>query len=155
MTLSVYAASFWWTAGVLHGKNSVIVIALSIVPGHIDFMLVLDPDPIMRAFAKEDAWIGRVDPSPYPGRYAVSRRCYVSCNSIVCAGPLWPIPLAFALPAAFLWWRDAPAFRRRRAMRRNECPACGYSLAGLAPGSDPRITCPECGGKGEGARRGA
>lgn len=54
---------------------------------------------------------------------------------------LEPVALAFALPAAFFLWRDSPAFPRPRAMRRNECPACGYSLAGLPQGNE----CPECG----------
>ncbi len=47
--------------------------------------------------------------------------------------PLW-IPLAlFALPSAYLWYRD----RRPPA---GHCQACGYNLTGNESG-----TCPECG----------
>lgn len=69
--------------------------------------------------------------------------CSMFGGSLSVATPLWLPALVFALPAAFLWWRDSPGRRRRRAMRRNECVACGYSLAGITPGSE----CPECGSK--------
>ncbi len=50
--------------------------------------------------------------------------------------PLWIPTLLTAIPSVLLW--RAHLRRRRRA---GDCPVCGYSLAGLAPGA----ACPECG----------
>lgn len=80
-------------------------------------------------------------PSPQERAQPYPRALSLHWRYVRASGPLWIPALAFALPAAFFWWRDAPAFRRRRAMRRNECPSCGYSLAGLSRGNE----CPECG----------
>ncbi len=59
--------------------------------------------------------------------------------------PLWPGFLAnTAIYALALWlpFFGATAWRRARRRRRNRCPACGYSRAGLAA----HAPCPECGG---------
>jgi hypothetical protein len=45
----------------------------------------------------------------------------------------WAVFLLFAVPTAYLWWRD-----RRRP--RGHCAECGYDLTGNVSG-----VCPECG----------
>ncbi len=49
--------------------------------------------------------------------------------------PFWLLLGVCAMPTTWLWWRD-----RHRAGA-GHCAACGYDLAGLAPGA----ACPECG----------
>jgi hypothetical protein len=49
------------------------------------------------------------------------------------AVPLWLLWVAFAIPTAFLWYRD-------RRPPRGHCRSCGYNLTGNESG-----TCPECG----------
>ncbi len=64
--------------------------------------------------------------------------------------PLVPLPLGFALNTLFyavllyLPFATFITLRRRRRIRRNLCPSCGYSLAGAVP-TNNSITCPECG----------
>jgi hypothetical protein len=64
--------------------------------------------------------------------------------------PLVPLPLGFTINTFFyavLLYLPFAAFstlRRRRRLRRNLCPSCGYSLAGAVP-TNNTITCPECG----------
>jgi hypothetical protein len=48
--------------------------------------------------------------------------------------PLWMLVLLFALPTAFLFWRD------RRLIPPGHCKKCSYSLTGNTSG-----VCPECG----------
>ena len=52
--------------------------------------------------------------------------------------PLWMPLIVTAVPAAFAVRGEV---RRRRAIRHGACPKCGYSRAGLEPGTP----CPECG----------
>lgn len=64
--------------------------------------------------------------------------------------PLVPLPLGFTLNTLFyaallfLPFATFTTLRRRRRIRRNLCPSCGYSLAGAIP-TNNTITCPECG----------
>jgi len=66
------------------------------------------------------------------------------------AYPLSPVPWGFVVNTVFyalLLWLPVATFttlRRRRRIRRNLCPSCGYSLAGAIP-TNNTITCPECG----------
>ncbi len=64
--------------------------------------------------------------------------------------PLDPLPLGFTINTLFyaallfLPFATFTTLRRRRRIRRNLCPSCGYSLAGAIP-TNNSITCPECG----------
>jgi hypothetical protein len=66
------------------------------------------------------------------------------------AYPLVPLPLGFTLNTLFyaallfLPFATFTTLRRRRRIRRNLCPSCGYSLTGAVP-TNNIITCPECG----------
>lgn len=65
-------------------------------------------------------------------------------------GIIWPGTLAnIAVFASVLWLAGGGFTRARRSYwrKRNRCPACGYSRAGLAANAP----CPECGGAGAGA----
>jgi hypothetical protein len=53
---------------------------------------------------------------------------------------LWPLPVPLWIIGA---WFVYSGWRSRRRMKRNQCPACGYSLGGLASSAP----CPECGRK--------
>ncbi len=58
--------------------------------------------------------------------------------------PLWggfAANTAVNLGAVALLWYGLTSLRRLRRRRAGRCPACGYFLAGLAPGAP----CPECG----------
>jgi hypothetical protein len=51
---------------------------------------------------------------------------------------VWPVsPLLCVVGAALFF----PGYRAARRTRRQQCPRCAYSLAGIAPGAP----CPECG----------
>jgi len=54
--------------------------------------------------------------------------------------------LAAAVPLLVaVFWRDRWLRRAiARQIKRDRCPACNYSLAGLAP-KESRLRCPECG----------
>ena len=51
---------------------------------------------------------------------------------------VWPVAPLLMLCGVALFW---PGYRAHRRRRKNQCPRCGYSRAGLA---EP-ASCPECG----------
>lgn len=53
---------------------------------------------------------------------------------------LWPLPVPLWIIGAWFFYSG---WRSRRRMKRNQCPACGYSFSGLAS----LAPCPECGRK--------
>jgi len=69
---------------------------------------------------------------------------FLGCARPLPCGPIWRGLIADSVILALGWSLIlfAPrVIRRTRRLRRGQCPACGYNLAGLAPGTP----CPECG----------
>jgi len=102
-------------------------------------------------FIAPSTFIGRLYQGHYPPRWMTPQN---SPRFMMPMIPLFPIASGFItntlIYASVLWLAFAAprVLRTSRRRRRGQCLACGYELAGLAPGS----VCPECGHERVGAR---
>ena len=127
LLLVLWIWSGWWSVGFMTPAGG----AASISSGSVFIAHPLLGEPI-----EEFLWSGFA-PHTLQFNWWFQSGKYVNggdCFSV----PLW-LPASISLLATAIAWPLIPLLVRRA--REGACPACGYDLAGLAPGA----VCPECG----------